>query len=245
MICGAVAFNADDSVQSDSATTSIEARLSGVPRGTSACLCVVGIQEFPKMPANNLSYSVADAKLFADTLKQYSKSLFEDLDVQLLTTATETDKDHVVQALTAMQTATGPDDEFVFYVASHGIVVGGGEYYLITSNVSSWAPETLKSEAIGRAQLAGLLANIPASKKLVIIDTCHAQPLGDALQQAMQSGARTDATARPPFSAAVLGPLCLRPLPRSRKRQRVTRIMAFSPRSSLTASAVRPRCMAS
>jgi WD40 repeat protein len=198
----AVAFNADDSVQSDSATASIEARLSGVPRGTLHAV-VVGIQEFPKMPANNLSYSVADAQLFADTLKQYSKSLFEDLDVQLLTTATETDKDHVVQALTAMQTATGPDDEFVFYVASHGIVVGGGEYYLITSNVSSWAPETLKSEAIGRAQLAGLLANIPASKKLVIIDTCHAQPLGDALQQAMQSGGMTDATATTILSRSI------------------------------------------
>ena len=67
--------------------------------------------------------------------------MFEKLDIKLMTTAAETDKDHVVQALTAMQSVASPDDEFVFYVASHGLVVDG-EYYLITSNVSS--PETMK-----------------------------------------------------------------------------------------------------
>lgn len=51
------------------------------------------------------------------------------------------------------------------------------------------------AEAISRQQLAGLLANVPAAKKLVIIDTCHAQPVGDALQQALQSGGMSDSTA--------------------------------------------------
>ncbi len=186
-----VAFNADGSVQSNSVTASIAAHLPQAPRGTLHAL-IVGIQEFPKRPQNNLTYSITDAQLFADTLKQYSAPLFEKLDIKLLTTAAETDKDHVVQALTAMQATAGPDDEFVFYVASHGLVVDG-EYYLITSNVSS--PATIKTEAISRQQLAGLLANIHAAKKLVIIDTCHAEPVGDALQQAIQSGGMTDSTA--------------------------------------------------
>jgi hypothetical protein len=189
----AVAFNADGSVQSNSATGSIAAHLPPAPRGTLHAI-VVGIQDFPRRPQNNLTYSVADAQLFADTLKKYSVALFEKLDIKLLTTATETDRDHVVQALTAMQSSAGPDDEFVFYVASHGLVVDG-EYYLITSNVSSAEPTSLKAEAISRQQLAGLLANIHAPKKLVIIDTCHAQPVGDALQQALQGGGMTDSTA--------------------------------------------------
>jgi hypothetical protein len=187
----AVAFNADGSVQSNSVAASVAAHLPPAPRGTLHAV-VVGIQEFPKVPQNNLTYSVADAKLVVDTLKQYSAPLFQKLDIKLLTTAAETDKDHVVQALTAMQTTTGPDDEFVFYVASHGLVMDG-EYYLITSNVSSVA--TIKSEAVSRQQLAGLLANIRAPKKLVLIDTCHAEPVGDALQQALQSGGMTDSTA--------------------------------------------------
>ena len=189
----AVAFNTDGSVQSNSATGSIAAHLPSSPRGTLHAI-VVGIQDFPKRPQNNLTYSVADAQLFADTLKKYSVPLFEKLDIRLLTTAIETDKDHVVQALTAMQSAAGPNDEFVFYVASHGTIVDG-EYYLITSNVTSPEPASLKAEAISRQQLAGLLANIHAPKKLVIIDTCHAQPVGDALQQALQGGGMTDSTA--------------------------------------------------
>jgi len=189
----AVAFNADGSVQSNSVTASIEAHLPPAPRGTLHAV-VIGIQDFPKRPQNNLTYSVTDAQLFVDTLKKYSTPLFEKLDVKLLTTAAETDKDHVVQALTAMQSAVGPDDEFVFYVASHGLVTGG-EYYLITSNVSAGDAAHLKSEAISRQQLAGLLANIRALKKLVIIDTCHAEPVGDAMEQAIQTGGMTDKTA--------------------------------------------------
>ena len=195
----AVAFNADDSVQSNGATATIAVNLPPQARGTLHAV-IVGIQEFPKRPQDNLQYSVADAQLFADTLKQYSSSLFDKLDIKLMTTAAETDKDHVVQALTAMQSVASPDDEFVFYVASHGLVVDG-EYYLITSNVSS--PETIKTEAISKQQLAGLLANIPAAKKLVIIDTCHAQPVGDALQQALQSGGMTDSTATTILSRAI------------------------------------------
>jgi WD40 repeat protein len=187
----AVVFNSDGSVQSSSATAAITAHLPLAQHGTLHAV-IVGIQDFPKRPQNNLTYSVADAQLFADTLKQYSAPLFDKLDIKLLTTAAETDKDHIVQALTDMQLAAGPDDEFVFYVASHGLVVDG-EYYLITANVSS--PETLKTEAISRQQLAGLLANIHVPKKLVIIDTCHAQPVGDALQQASQSGGMTDSAA--------------------------------------------------
>ena len=189
----AVAFNADGSVQSNNAIGSIAAHLPPAQRGTLHAI-VVGIQEFPKRPQNNLTYSVADAQLFADTLKKYSAPLFEKLDIRLLTTAAQTDKAHVVQALTDMQLAAGPDDEFVFYVASHGLVVDG-EYYLITSNVSSAEAANLKAEAISRQQLAGLLANIQAPKKLVIIDTCHAQPVGDALQQALQGGGMTDSAA--------------------------------------------------
>jgi hypothetical protein len=197
----AVAFNADGSVQSNSITASITAHLPTAPRGTLHAV-IVGIREFPKRPQNNLTYSVADAQLFADTLKQYSAPLFEKLDITLLTTPAETDKDHVVRALTAMQATVGPDDEFVFYVASHGLVLDG-EYYLITSNISAIDPASVKAETINRQQLAGLLANIPAPKKLVIIDTCHAQPVGDALQQAIQSGGMTDSAATTILSRAI------------------------------------------
>jgi hypothetical protein len=173
-----VAFNADGSVQSNGATATITANVPPTPKGTLYAV-VVGIQDFPKSPANNLTNPVADAQLFSDTLRKGSAPLFEKLDIRLLTTAAETDKTHVVQALKAIQTVAGPDDEFIFFVASHGIVADG-VYYLITSSFGG-DPAQLKVDAICRQELSDLLGNIKATKKLAIIDTCHAGALGDAL----------------------------------------------------------------
>ncbi len=190
----AAVFNADHSMSASTVTATVSANLPAAPKGTLHAV-VVGIQEF-KNPTYNLTYPIKDAQLFADTLRAHSPSLFEKLDIKLLTTPAETDKDHVKQALTDMHSAAGPDDEFVFYVASHGSVADG-EYYLITSNVGSAEPERLKADAMSSQELAGLLANVPAPKKLVIIDTCQAGALGDALQVALLTrgmNARTAAT---------------------------------------------------
>ena len=69
----AVAFNADDSMQSNPAVANVELQLT--PQATLHAL-VVGIQEF-KNPNLKLSYSVADAKLFAETLRKYAAPLFK------------------------------------------------------------------------------------------------------------------------------------------------------------------------
>jgi hypothetical protein len=141
---------------------------------------IVGIQDFPKRQDNNLTYPVADAQLMVDTLRTKAAPLFDKIDIEVLTTAAETDKDHVVAALKAMQAAVGPDDEFVFYVASHGIVANG-EYFVATSNVTAADAKSLADEAISSKTLSDLLANIPATRKLVIIDTCDAGAAGQTL----------------------------------------------------------------
>lgn len=193
----ATASNADGSMWSD-VMTSVTAHLRAPAKiagahGTLHAL-VVGIQDFPEAPRNNLNYPDADAKLIAQTLREKAAPLFDKLDIRLLSGAAQTDKQHVVEALFAMQKATKPDDEFIFYVASHGIV-SGGQYYLVTSNVSAADPASLKASAIGANELADLLANIHAAKKLAIIDTCDAGAAGSALSSGNRGlDARTAAT---------------------------------------------------
>jgi hypothetical protein len=186
----AVAFNADDSMSSSSATASITANLPVGPQGNLHAV-VVGIQEF-KDSRNNLRYPVADAKLIADTLRRYSAPLFQKVDIKLLTTPTETTRDSLIQALKNMQSVVGPNDVFVFFASSPGSSVNG-EYFLVTSNVES--VDKLKAEAVSNKDLTGLLANIPAVRKLLILDTSHAQALGDSLQAAIQTQGMTGGTA--------------------------------------------------
>ena len=174
------ASNADGSMWSEATaqvTSDLPVRVAA--HGTLHAL-VVGIQTFPQRPDNNLTYPTADAQLVASTLRTRAAPLFEKVDIQLLIGASATDRDHVIGALKAMQAEVGPDDEFVFYVASHGLVADG-VYYLATSNLVSADPARLKVDAISSKTLSDLLANIPATRKLVIIDTCDAGAAGQTL----------------------------------------------------------------
>jgi uncharacterized caspase-like protein len=176
----AVAFNADDIMSASTATAIVTVNLPNAAGGKLYAV-VVGINEF-KDAKNNLKYAVADAQLFAETLTNYSVPLYQIGDIKLLTTPAETTRDSIIKTLKDMQSTVGPNDLFIFYASSHGNVVDG-QYFLVTSNVESL--DRLKDEAVSRQELMGLLANIPTTRKLAIIDTCHAEALVD-LQQSVR-----------------------------------------------------------
>jgi uncharacterized caspase-like protein len=98
--------------------------------------------------------------------------------------------------------ALNPDDLFVFFVASHG-TVDDGEYFLLSSNVGSTSTAKLKTDAISQNALKEAVANIPATKKLIVIDTCNAGHLGDAIQTAMLTRGMSEDTAIKVLSRAV------------------------------------------
>jgi WD40 repeat protein len=194
------AYNAANSMHTDSPIATIAARLPPKNR-SSLHAVIVGIQEF-KNPNLNLAYPVKDAQLFADTLSKYSGKLFQNIDIKLLTTPAETTRDSLIAALKDMQAGVGPDDLFVLYVASHGIT-DDAEFYLITSNVGSPSTEHLKVDALSKEDLTALVANIHATKKLMVIDTCHAEALGNALQVALLTRGLDEVAALKVLSRAV------------------------------------------
>lgn len=195
----AIAFNADNTMQSTDAIHEITAAFKAIGRPSLYAL-VIGINEY-KNPKLQLNFAVADASLFADTLKKGASSLFDKVTVRRLSSKEETTRENILKELKAMQ-ALNPDDLFVFYVASHG-TVDDGEYFLITSNVGSTRTERLKTDAIGQSVFKELIGNIPATKKLIIIDTCNAGALGDAIQVAMLTRGMSEDAAMKILSRAV------------------------------------------
>jgi uncharacterized caspase-like protein len=161
---------------------------------------VIGINEY-KNPKLLLNYAVADAGLFSDSLQTGATGLFDKVVIKRLVTKEETTTENITAELRKMQTLN-PDDLFVFYVASHG-AVDDGEYFLITSNVGSTSTAKLKTDAISQTALKGLVANIPTAKKLIVIDTCNAGALGDAIQTAMLTRGMSEDTAMKVLSRAV------------------------------------------
>jgi WD40 repeat protein len=181
----AVAFNADNSMQSNAAMHTVVANLK--LKKPSMYVLAIGINEF-KNPKLELRYAVVDAKLFVEALKESAKELFEKIEVRLLTTKEETTKESIKAALEGMR-GISPEDVFVFYVASHGIAEEG-EYFLLTSNVGSVSTNRLREDALTQAELKEMIANVGSTKKFIALDACNSGKLGEELQVAMLAQTR-------------------------------------------------------
>jgi len=195
----AIAFNADNSMQSPDALHEIIAAFKSTTKPTLHAV-IVGINEF-KNPKLQLKYPVADAMLFAKTLRESATGLFEKVEIKKLTTIEETTRENIINELAALR-SLNPDDLFVFYVASHG-TVDDGEYFLITSNVGSTSNQRLKADALPQNELKELIANIPTTKKVIVLDTCNAGAMGEAMQVAMLTRGMSEDTAIKILSRAV------------------------------------------
>jgi len=193
----AVAFNQDNSMESNPAVITIVSRM--VPDKPDLHALVIGINEY-RNTSISLNHAVSDAGEFAETLQRAASPLFRKTDIVVLTKPDETTREAITGAFEVLRGKIRPSDLFVFYNASHGIVdvVDDEEqYYLLTSNVLLLSSRHIKTEAIGQKELAGLIGGIPAQKKLVILDTCNAGKGGKEIQASLlrQTRGLTDTTA--------------------------------------------------
>lgn len=195
----AIAFNADNSMQSNPVSHQVSAQFVSM-RKPSLYALVIGIQEF-RNPKLQLKHAVADARLLATALRKGAAGLFQKVHITALTTQDVTTSGSIIKALQSYK-SINPDDLFILYIASHG-TVDDGEYFLITSNVSALSSHRLKTDALSQVQLKELVANIPSTKKLIILDTCNAAALGDAMQVAMLTRGMSEETAIKVLSRAV------------------------------------------
>ncbi len=161
---------------------------------------VIGINEY-KNPTIALKYAVADAELFAKTIKKRTKGLYGDVKVELLTTKKQTSKENITKTLKKMENMS-PNDLFIFFVASHGMIEDA-KYHMITSNVGSLSTRGIKREAISQESLRDMIANIPTTKKVIILDTCNSGALGKTLEVALLTRGLTETTAMKVLSRAV------------------------------------------
>jgi WD40 repeat protein len=177
-----IAFNADGSVHSNPAKATVVAHYTTTHKPQLYAL-IVGIQDFDNTSLD-LRYSVADATAIAQLLQKKAAPLFDKVNVEQLTTQKATTRSALEGAF-AHYRSIDPADVFVFYVASHGTVYGPDladrEYFLISSNVSTVTIEAIRRDAVSDVELRQMVASIPATRKLLLLDTCHAGAMGDAM----------------------------------------------------------------
>ena len=158
-------------------------RLSGTISSTYATLqkpklhaVVVGINDYEN--ANlKLRYAVGDANAVAQLLERQltNSGLYSGGQVVKLTTKAQTSKASITQALQDLHQVSrvGADDVFILYVAGHGSYdADRGRYHMFSSDVLQLSEERLPVTSIGDEELQALVRNVPAQKKLVLLDTC-------------------------------------------------------------------------
>lgn len=195
----AIVFNEANTMSSKDATFQVVLTYNPIVKPNIYAV-VIGINEYEN-PSISLKYAVADANLFAKTIQSNTTQLFGKVNVKLLTTKAQTTKENITNELKKLQDIS-PNDLFIFFVASHGMVEDA-KYHMITSNVGALSTRGIKKEAIMQDDLKDMIANIPTSKKVIILDTCNSGALGKTLEVALLTRGLNETTAMKVLSRAV------------------------------------------
>jgi WD40 repeat protein len=82
-------------------------------------------------------------------------------------------REGIQSALSEIASGAEPQDAFVFYLAGHGTVVDD-IYYFLPRDVQTGSDQQLKTSALSAQMLSQMLASVPATKQLLVLDTCRA-----------------------------------------------------------------------
>lgn len=138
---------------------------------------VIGVDQFTA-PSLTLKYAVADARAFAQGIRQGAASVYGSVDITVLLDKQAT-RAGILSAFDLLARQIRPNDTFLFYIATHGVRDEAADRFLLipqdVSNVSSLP--ALARQSIDEATLVAALSRIEARDALLFLDTCHAAQL--------------------------------------------------------------------
>jgi uncharacterized caspase-like protein len=118
-----------------------------------------------------LKYAANDAEKAVETLVKRGR-LFKPGKVVLLTDNDAT-LSRIERAFETLPSAMAPSDVFVLYLSGHGRALEG-RYHFLPQEFIYENDDVLRDKSLSEDRLAAFLKTIPATKTLVVIDTCHA-----------------------------------------------------------------------
>lgn len=133
-------------------------------------LLVVCINRY-RDKALQLKYAVPDGRAIAEIVRQTGSPLFRDVRVTLLFDDQVTVMG-LKQAFHTIKETIALHDVFIFYLAGHGVTIDG-RYYFLPHDFRYYNEKVVREKAINQDHLQDWLADIPARKSLVLIDTCE------------------------------------------------------------------------
>jgi uncharacterized caspase-like protein len=118
-----------------------------------------------------LNYSVPDGQSLAGSLKASASSIFAGVHVTEVYDADAT-KPGIAAAFRKISAAAKSNDVFILYLAGHGITLDG-RYHFLPVDFRYLNEDSIRTASIDQGDLQRWMADIPAMKNLVLLDTCN------------------------------------------------------------------------
>lgn len=131
-------------------------------------VAVVGVSEYAT-PAYKLKYAAKDASDVATTLQAFNQTAFNKIHVRQLLDA-DAHRTNILSLRDFFRGST-VNDEIVLFVSGHGLLDDKAQYHFATVDIDFLKPQ---ERGVSYDELEDILDGIPARRKLLLLDTCHA-----------------------------------------------------------------------
>lgn len=148
----------------------------------------IGIDHY-RDKALQLEYAISDGEALAETLRDRSGPLFENIIITHLFNEKVT-FEGLDTTFKKLSQSISPNDVFILHMAGHG-VTQNGRYYFLPQDFRYFNPDSIASHAINQGHLQQWLSTIPARKSLVLLDTCESGSFAYSLSAMRGMSAKT------------------------------------------------------
>ncbi len=174
-----MAYNKDNTIESDRDSVVIKhtSSFTGKPN---LHILTVSVDRYRDGDLQ-LKFSNADAKAVAERISGKGKDLFGTVNSYNLSDA-EVTKENLDKAFTDIGKKIRREDMFIFFVAGHGITYSkDGSFYYLPVNFRYSQDEDIPKLGISMNDFKRYLANIQATKSLLLLDTCNSGSFVEAI----------------------------------------------------------------
>lgn len=161
----AVGFSRD---RTESNPDEIVVQLVGADKVADLYLAVVGINQYQNA-ALNLNFAEPDARSIKSFFQQRGQGLFRSVQLTEIYNQQAT-KQTILATLNAIPAK--PQDVIIVYLAGHGTTIQDEWYFVPHDVIYPERDEAVIAGGLSSRDLAGIIRNIPALKKLVLVDAC-------------------------------------------------------------------------
>ena len=163
------------------ASLPVERDVQGVASGepTTLHLLAVGITKYRDAAlSRGVRFAANDASAFSAALTATGRASTARVAPPVVLIDEQASAARIRQELQAMAQRVRPADLFVLYMAGHGVSDAQGEYVFLPQDLVYRNSESLTAGGLGGNELRTLLAGIPSSKTVVVLDTCSSGSFG-------------------------------------------------------------------